>query len=76
MLRCIIEIVPLSNENNRYEIERLEVINDLSHPKRPEYGNYRFYFKDYPGVIKNHKRRDGAIALIKKVLNKIPKELL
>lgn len=76
MLRCIIEVVPFRIENRKYEINRLEIINDLSHPKRPEYGNYKFSFKNYSGTIKNHKRDDGAFILIRNILNQMPEEIL
>ncbi len=76
MLRCIIEVVPFGNENKKYEIDRLEIINDLSHPQRPEYGNYKFSLENYSGTIKNHKRDDGAFVLIRNILNQIPEEIL
>lgn len=76
MLRCIIEISPFGNELKKYEIERLEIINDLTHSKRPEYGNYRYSFKNHAGTIKNHKREDGAFVLIKNILNQIPTDVL
>lgn len=75
MLRCIIEVVPFGDENEKYEIDRLEIINDLSHPERPEYGNYKYSLKNYTGTIKNHKRDDGWVILVKNIFNDIPKEV-
>lgn len=71
MLRCIVEVVPLGNEIQKYEIERLEIINDATHPRRPEYGNYKYSFRNYTGIIKNHKRDDGAFVLIKNILSQV-----
>lgn len=80
MIRVTIELVPFGNEEEKSTLGEISIINDLTSSKRPEFGNYIIKYKnlEYPYEkrivnIKNHKREDGYLKLLQKVVNKLVK---
>jgi hypothetical protein len=54
-------------------IAHVQIINTVDHPNRPDYGNYRWRIQQpdggiIEGILENHLRSDGALALLFKVL--------
>ena len=76
MLRVKLEIVPFGQEKMARQIGELRIVNDVSHPDRPEYGNYKVAL-DIDGVfyglgtVKNHLRSAGAWPLVRKALKAV-----
>jgi hypothetical protein len=73
MLRVTIEVVPFGNESKAKVIDTMTIVNDLSHPKRPEYGNYTATMSDNGGEretqVIGHCREDGPWELVRLALN-------
>lgn len=76
MLRVKLELVPFGQEKMARQIGELRIVNDGSHPDRPEYGNYKVAL-DIDGVlyglgtVKNHLRSAGAWPLVRKALKAV-----
>ena len=77
MLRVKLEIVPFGIEYRCQQIGELRIVNDGSHPKRPEYGNYQVSivyeneFQCSTGCVKDHLRSAGAWRLVRKALKAV-----
>ena len=71
MVRVTVEIIPNGDESSKYEVGKLEIINNLSGTK--EKGNYDYILNSgnmfVEGKYKGHNRKDGVLPLIKKCLS-------
>ena len=76
MLRIKIEIVPYGREEDKYQIEEINIVNVGGDNYK---GNYKVYFNEDPRLtpelehdimIKKFKRQKGARELLRTVLNK------
>ena len=69
MLRITIEVVPFGQEDQAKVLDQITVANDLSHPERPLWGNYKVQSRNLPdGHVFNHRRDWGFWPLIHKVV--------
>ena len=75
MLEIRIDIVPFGQESRRCTLEKIQIINTVDHPRRPEYGNYIVQTDNeegrHPRVacrIKGHRRDRGYWPLIRKAI--------
>lgn len=70
MLEVIINLVPHGREAARTELGRLVITNTLTHPNRPQYGNYAVYDEDrnLVGEVSDYDRSLGFWELVKQVL--------
>lgn len=72
MLRVTIEIIPFGDESMKRTLDTLELVNDGTHPDRPEYGNYVVTGSDHGGLreweVKDHCRADGLWELLRMAL--------
>jgi hypothetical protein len=80
VIRVTIELIPFGNEEEKSTLGEINIINDLTSSKRPEFGNYIIKYKSLGYSyqkrlinIKNHKREDGYLKLLQKVVNKLVK---
>lgn len=78
MLKIPIEIHPFGDSSNKRELGCIYIINDGTHKKRPEYGNYiieaclgNVIKERFP--IKNYKREDGWLKLLHKATGELLK---
>lgn len=76
MLRVKLELVPFGIESRCQQIGELRIVNDGSHPDRPEYGNYSVAI-DVDGVpyatgcVMDHLRSASAWRLVRKALKAV-----
>lgn len=74
MIRVIVEVIP--HGTTAEEIATIEIMNNLTHEKRPEMGNYDVVCLGPRGQertvqVKNHHRDHGVVPLIKMALNRL-----
>lgn len=68
MLRVTVQIIPHGDESLARVIDQIDITNDLSHPDRPNQGNYRVTSLGLPpGNVFNHYRNLGIWPLLHKV---------
>lgn len=71
MVEVKVNIVPFGFKDLKKEIGSMKIINDGTHKKRPEYGNYVIKIDDKEIKITDHKRSDGIWVLIKRALEEL-----
>ena len=68
-LRVILQIVPFGDEDKAYEIDRLNISNNGNGLANPDWFDYVTEHKGrYLKGLVRHKRSDGALVLVRKVL--------
>ena len=74
-LRVIIEVVPFGAEEDKYEIGRIDIHNGAhaGFGQSVYYGTYKSDDQENSCDLQNifHSRKDGALVLIKKVIEEI-----
>lgn len=65
MIEVHVILKPYGIDHLAEQIQEMVIINDMTHEKRPEYGNYKIEMDGEVFKVKNHKRVDGIWELIR-----------